>query len=163
VMNRARLEDILWMAVNTPRPPMTGALELTTKFVLPPGDRDVAQKLQLDGQFNIGRTRFTDAAVQKRINELSQRTQGKASEPTTPNVASQFAGVFKLSNGRLTIPDVMFDVPGSTVRLSGAYGLGDERIDFAGTAYTDAKISQMTTGFKSLLLKPVDWIFRKDG
>lgn len=164
VMDRARLEDILTMAVKTPQPPMTGALKLRTKFVLPPGELDVVRKLRLDGRFEIGGTRFTDAGVQTKINTLSQRTQGNTKPEETPaNVASRFVGTFKLSNSQLEIPDVTFDVPGSTVRLAGGYGLLDERIDFAGMAYTDAKLSQMTTGWKSLLLKPVDLLFRKDG
>ena len=35
-MDRARLEDVLQLAVKSARPPMTGALRLNTKFVLPP-------------------------------------------------------------------------------------------------------------------------------
>ena len=29
--------------------------------------------------------------------------------------------------------------------------------------FTDAAISEMTTGYKSLLLKPVDLVFKRDG
>ena len=36
-------------------------------------------------------------------------------------------------------------------------------IDFHGTARMDAKVSQMTTGFKSFLLKAADPFFRKQG
>jgi hypothetical protein len=54
-------------------------------------------------------------------------------------------------------------VPGSAIRLSGSYGLVSEKVDFVGTAYTDAKISQMMTGVKRVFLKPVDLIFRSDG
>ena len=35
-MQSGRLEDIMRLSVNTPRPPMTGALRLQTKFDLPP-------------------------------------------------------------------------------------------------------------------------------
>ena len=54
--------------------------------------------------------------------------------------------------------------PVAAIRLSGTYGLVSQQIDFTGTVFTDAKISEMTTGFKSLLLKPVDLLFnKKDG
>src|SRR5581483_3228710 len=77
VMDKARLEDVLRLAVNTPKPPITGALRIRTKFVLPPGDQDVVKKLRLDGQFSIGAGRFTSPDVQVKINELSQRARGK--------------------------------------------------------------------------------------
>jgi hypothetical protein len=53
VMDDARLENVLLMAVKAPTPPMAGALKLTSRFELPPGDRDVVDKLQLDGAFTI--------------------------------------------------------------------------------------------------------------
>jgi hypothetical protein len=163
VIDRGRLEDVLLMAVNTPKPPMTGALNLTTKLVLPPGDRDVVQKLRLDGTFTIADTRFASSDVQAKINELSHRTRGETPDRGTERVSSHFAGAFTLANATLSIPDVAFDVPGSAIRLSGSYGLVSEKIDFAGTAYTDAKISQMTTGSKRVLLKPFDLIFKREG
>lgn len=163
VMDRGRLEDVLRMAVKAAQPPMTGALKLRTTFVLPPGDRDVVQKLQLDGTFAIADARFVSPVVQTKINELSRRTRRRTPDQKTERVSSQFVGTFKLRNRQLAIPHVTFDVPGSAIRLSGSYGLASEQIDFSGTVYTDAKISEMTTGFKSLLLKPVDLIFRKKG
>ena len=163
-IDKGRLEDVLRMAVKAPEPPMVGALTLTTTFVLPPGDRDVVEKLQLDGAFTIAGARFTSGETQAKINGLSQRTRGKNPEAAPAHVSSQFAGAFKLRNGRLTIPHVTFDVPGAAIRLSGTYGLVSQQIDFTGTVFTDAKISEMTTGFKSLLLKPVDLLFnKKDG
>jgi AsmA-like C-terminal region len=163
VMDRGRLEDVLLMAINTPKPPMTGALNLTTKLVLPPGDRDVVQKLRLDGTFTIAGTRFASSDVQAKINELSHRTRGETPDQRTERVSSHFAGSFTLADGTLSIPDVAFDVPGSAIRLSGSYGLVSEKIDFAGTAYTDARISEMTTGSKRVLLKPFDLIFKRNG
>ena len=161
VMDEARLEDVLLMAVKTPTPPMAGALKLTTKFELPPGDRDVVDKLQLDGVFTIGDASFASPLVQTKINELSRRTQGATQK--TERVVSQFAGKFALRAGELSLPHVTFDVPGSAIRLSGQYGLVSEHIDFAGTVFTDASLSEMTTGYKSLLLKPLDLVFKREG
>jgi hypothetical protein len=163
VMNDARLEDVLLMAVKAPTPPMAGALKLTTRFELPPGDRDVVEKLQLDGAFTIASASFASPHVQTKINELSRRTQGQDATQKAERVVSQFAGKFTLGAGQLSLPYVTFDVPGSAIRLAGRYGLVSEQIDFAGTIFTDASISEMTTGYKSLLLKPVDLIFRKPG
>jgi hypothetical protein len=150
-------------APQAPQAPMSGALKLMTKFELPPGDRDVVKKLHLDGVFRIGDARFTNADVQTRINELSHRTRGQNPDRRARRVSSQFAGTFKLRDGSLAIPQVTFGVPGAAIRLSGTYGLVTEQIDFAGTAFTNAKVSEMTTGFKSFLLKPVDLLFNRNG
>ena len=79
-IDRGRLEDVLKLAVKTPKPPMQGALKLSTRFVLPPGDRDVVEKLRLNGQFTIAGGRFTSDEVQRKINELSRRGRAKAAE-----------------------------------------------------------------------------------
>jgi hypothetical protein len=159
-MDRARIEDVLWLAVKAPKPPMSGALTLENHMVLPPGKIDVVKRLLLDGTFTLGTARFTDPDVQKKIEGLSQRSRGQVAAATAEHVSSDFAGSFKLANGVLTIPTVAFGVPGSLVRLSGSYGLSSEAIDFKGTLYMDAKISETVGGFKSVLLKVVDPLFK---
>lgn len=162
-MDQARLEDVLQLVVKSTRPPMTGALRLTTTFVLPPGDHEVIERLRLGGRFTIAGARFTNPGVQTKINELSHRSRGKAPVEDKQHVSSHFNGTFKLAGGTLMIPTVTFDVPGSLVRLSGTYALVPETIDFSGTLEMDATVSQLTTGFKSKLLRVVDPIFAKKG
>jgi hypothetical protein len=58
---------------------------------------------------------------------------------------------------------VKFDVPGAIVQLAGRYVLERENIDFKGTLFMDAKVSETTTGIKRILLKVVDPLFRRDG
>jgi hypothetical protein len=163
-MDRSRIEDVMKMAVNAASPPMVGALKLNTKFLLPPGENDVADRLRLDGRFWIAKAQFTNYDVQGKIEELSKRGRGKTAEPAKQRVASDFQGRFKLADGRLVLPDVSFDVPGARVELAGTYALKPETLDFKGQLLLDAKISQTTTGLKSLLLKAVDPLFnKKDG
>jgi hypothetical protein len=127
---------------------------------IPPGDEDVVRKLKLDGTFAITGTRFTNLDIQQKVEELSQRSRGRPAARNVAGVTSDFRGSFKLDNGVLTIPAVAFDVPGAVVRLSGTYGLTSEAIDFRGTLFMDAKLSQTVTGFRSLLLKIIDPLFR---
>ena len=163
-MDKARIDDVMKMAVKTASPPMVGALKLDTKFVLPPGETDVVDRLRLDGRFSILKARFTNYDVQAKIEELSTRGRGRTSEAAKARVASDFQGRFKLADGRLSLPEVTFDVPGARVELAGYYGLKSEVIDFKGQLLMDAKVSQTTTGWKSLLLKVVDPLFKqKDG
>jgi hypothetical protein len=43
-----------------------------------------------------------------------------------------------------------------SLQLQGDFGLLDEKLDFHGTALMDAPVSEMTTGWKSMLLKLAD-------
>jgi len=160
-MDRARIEDVMVMAVNTPKPPMSGALKLTTKFLLPPGESDVSQRLRLDGRFAIAKTKFTSYDVQGKIDELSKRGRGETENPKRENVVSNLEGRFKLADGRLTLPDLTFAVPGAKVELAGGYALKPETLDFKGEVVVDAMVSEMVTGWKKWLMKPADAIFRK--
>src|SRR5471032_2017801 len=92
VMDKARIEDIMKMAVKAPTPPMTGALKLTTKFLLPPGEKEVVDRLRLDGQFSIAQVKFTNYDVQGKIEELSKRATARTAEPEKEHVVSDFRG-----------------------------------------------------------------------
>ncbi|HWW85510.1 MAG TPA: AsmA-like C-terminal region-containing protein [Vicinamibacterales bacterium] len=162
-LTRARLEDVLVMAVKTPKPPMVGVLKMTTTFLLPPGETDVVERLQLGGQFSIERVRFTSFDVQGRIEALSRLARGQKNVADKESVASKFQGRFKLGDGQLELSNLTFEVPGAKVQLDGGYALRAETLDFHGVVSMDAKLSQTQTGIKSLLLKAVDPFFRKNG
>jgi len=163
VMDQARVEDVLRLVVKSAKPPMIGALKLTTKFVLPPGHRDVVDKLRLDGQFSIARVQFTEINVQDKIDELSHRSRGKSPDVEQQHVVSDFKGRFRLADGRLMLPALTFAAPGAAVSLAGSYALRPEMLDFNGTLRMDAKVSETQSGFKRVLLKVVDPLFSKDG
>jgi hypothetical protein len=161
-IDKGRIEDVLKFAVKA-NAPMTGALRLNTSFVLPPGDQDVVRKLRLNGRFSITDGLFKNLDVQKKINELSKRGRGEEPQAAAARVSSNFTGTFRLGGGKLSIPDVTFAVPGAGVRLAGSYDLVPETLNFQGTLFTDAKVSQMVTGVKRLLLKVVDPLFHREG
>jgi AsmA-like C-terminal region len=162
-MPSGRLEDIMRLAVKTSQPPMTGRLRLRTTFDLPPGDADIVDKLKLDGAFTIDDGRFTNAEVQQKINRLSRRASAKASEDATQTAAADFSGRFGLADGQLALSTLTFNVPGAIIEISGQYSLAREVLAFNGSLFMDAKVSQTTTGWKSLMLNAVDPLFRKDG
>jgi hypothetical protein len=161
-MNEARIEDVLRLAIKAKQPVMTGDLKMTTKFLLPPGDDDVMDKLNLDGSFQISRAQFQGGGVQGKINELSSRARGELDEQPD-NVASDLRGSFAMKNGAIAFRTITFGVPGARIALGGGYGIKNETLDFKGTARLDAKLSQMTKGWKSVVLKAVDPLFRRKG
>jgi hypothetical protein len=162
-MTDARLEDVMKLAVKTAQPPMTGGLKLQTRLELPPGDKDVIDKLELDGRFAIEDGRFTNADVQRKINELSYRASARKAAQPPQRVPSDFAGRFILAGGALNLRSLAFDVPGAMVQMNGRYNLQTETLAFTGSLVMDAKVSQTMTGWKSFLLKAVDPLFRKEG
>jgi hypothetical protein len=163
-IDRGRLEDVLKLAVKANQPPMLGALKMTTRFVLPPGDRDVVEKLRLKGKFSISGGRFASNEVQQKINELSRRGRGKTVEEVQDQrITSDFSGEFTLADGMLSLPFIAFDVPGAGVRLAGQYDLRREIIDFKGELLLDAKVSETVGGVKGFFLKVVDPLFRRNG
>jgi AsmA-like C-terminal region len=166
VMEHAQIQDLLRLGVRTDPPVMTGPVQMHTRMSLRPGDADVADRLKLAGNFHVSDGYFTNEKVQSRLDSLSLRTQGKmkeAQKSEAEKVPTDLRGVFTLKNGLLSFSLLHFMIPGTHVDLAGDYSLDGRTFDFRGTARLDAKLSQMTTGWKSILLKPVDRFFSKDG
>jgi uncharacterized protein involved in outer membrane biogenesis len=159
-----RLEDLLRLGVKGGEPPMSGAVSFRTQLMLPPGPVQIPEKLYLDGRFTVDQARFSQMKVQERVDQLSRRGRGQTTDGSGQgDVASGFRGRFTLNDGVMTFEKLSFEVPGVEISLSGTYGLLDERLDMHGTARLDAELSQMTTGFKSFLLKAFDPLFSRNG
>ena len=158
----ARLEDLMALAVKG-KPPMTGTVDLKTKFDLPPGKGEIADRLMLDGQFGIEQGNFTELKIREKLKSLSRHGQGKPEDEDAGSAVTALSGRFVLKDGTITFRELNFGVEGADVDLSGTYALKSGDLDFRGHLRLTAKLSQVTTGFKSMLLKPFDPFFRKDG
>jgi hypothetical protein len=159
----ARLEDFLRLAVKSPTPSMTGALNVQTKFDLRPGQEEIAKRLKLGGSFTIQSARFTNPETEAKIASLSRRGQGNPQDKDIQNVQFDAQGQFALANSEVTFSRLSFSVPGASVELQGTFGLLSQALDFQGTLRLQAKVSQTTSGIKSLLLKPIDRLFEREG
>jgi len=159
----ARIEDLLRLAVKSSRPPLTGAVTLKTRFVLPAGKQDVIRKLQLDGAFNLAQARFTDFNVQKRINTLSSRGRGDETDTAGESVVSNLRGRFVLRDAALRFHELTFAVPGAVVRLTGSYALDSEALDFSGDLLLDAALADTTSGIKAVAARIAQPLFRRSG
>jgi hypothetical protein len=163
VVNNGRLEDMLRLGVRATTPPLSGVISFRSKIVVPPGNIDVIQKLKLDGAFVVASAEFSKLNVQAKVNDLSHRGEGNPDDADAPTVASDFHGKFSLDQGVLEFRDLAFNIPGVTIALTGRYGLEAQSLHFQGTATLAAKLSQTTTGFKSVLLRAFDPLFKKKG
>jgi len=161
-----RIEDLLKLGVRTDPPVMTGKVHLITEFDLPPGAADLSDRLKLDGSFRVSAAHFSNSKIQDKVGALSLRSQGKpklAKTDLADDVLSNVGGTFQLRGGVLSFSRLQFVVPGTDVSMTGRYSLDGNEFDFHGKARLQAKLSHMTTGFKSILLKPVDPFFSKHG
>jgi hypothetical protein len=166
VLGHARIEDLLKLGVRTDPPIMTGPVEMKTKLSLHPGSADVVNRLRLAGNFHVPEGHFANEKMQARIDSLSLRSRGQpkaAREQLQVNVPSDLQGIFKLDSGVLSFSFLHFLIPGTHADMTGQYSLDGNIFDFHGKLKLDAKLSQMMTGWKSILLKPVDPFFHKNG
>jgi hypothetical protein len=163
-IDNGRIDDVLRLAIKGNTPVMTGQLRLHADLNLPAGPDDVMDRLELAGEFDVGGARFTNATVQARLSDLSERARGLDPKETSQKIASNLRGQFRLARSVLSLNDVTFGIPGATVRVAGRYGLANESLEFDGTVRLQATVSQAAGGgVKSVLLKVVDPLFRRDG
>ena len=161
-----KIEDFLRLGVKTQPVIMTGRLGMKTKLQIRPGNQRVIEKMGLNGRFTLSQIHFTNPAVQDKVDMLSLRAQGapREAKPGAEDVRSQMVGQFALGGGKLDFKQLDYKLPGANVQLAGVYSLDGKEFDFGGIVRTDAKISQMVESrWKSLLLKPVDPFFKKNG
>jgi hypothetical protein len=98
--------------------------------------------------------------------ELSLRGQGhpdaiKTTDPST--IISEMQSNFQLANAVITLPALVYIVPGAKIQLKGTYGFEGGALNFDGSAKMQASVSKMVGGWKGVLLKPADPFLRKDG
>ena len=166
VLNHARIEDLLTVGVRTQPPVMSGAIDMNCRLSLLPGEADISDRLYLAGKFHVPNGSFDNAKLQGRINDLSFRSQGEPRLVGTTleqPITSDLQGLFRLSNGTLSFSSLQFQIPGTDAEMTGQYSLDGKIFDFHGTLRMKAKLSQMTKGWKSILLKPIDPFFHKNG
>ncbi len=141
-------------------------LRFRSLILIPQGDVDVVERLVLDGEFVIDSALFPEQRVQGKVDDLSQMARSEKTEEgalaalSAERVLSDMRGSFRLEQGVMSLSYVSYGVPGAEVRLEGTYGLVSQQIDFRGELRMDAKVSEMTSGWKSFFLKIVDPLFQ---
>ncbi|GAC1648579.1 MAG: hypothetical protein NVS9B15_07390 [Acidobacteriaceae bacterium] len=157
--SRARIEDLLYLFLKS-EPTMTGAIALHANTVLPPEHRKFVARLQLDGNAHISAIQFTHPDTQQNVNKLSIRAQGDADNQQPPNIDSDLSGSVRLRGGDAQLTNVQLTVPGARAIGNGHYNLLSKDVDIRGRLLMDAKLSQATTGVKSVLLMPFNKLFK---
>jgi hypothetical protein len=161
-----RLEDFLQLAVKTQPVVMTGVIRTKSRLNIQPGEERVLRKLQIKGEFELNQIRFTNPAVQDKVDMLTLRARGKPKEakPGAEDVNSRMTGVFTMAREKLEFRNLRYTLPGATVTLTGVYSVDGKQFNFYGKVRTQATLSQMVASrWKSWMLKAVDPFFKKNG
>jgi hypothetical protein len=164
--DHARIEDLLTLAMKTSPPIMRGSIAMQAHLSVPPGKVSVSKKMGLKGSFTVRNATFSNPKFQNAVDMLSMRAQGKPKEANAASaskVDSTLSGDFNQANALMELPRLVYAIPGAQVNLVGQYSLDGQRFEFKGDVRTDATMSQMTTGWKSMLLKPFDPLMKRDG
>ena len=166
VMEKGRIEDMLALGLKANPTLMRGALALKTHLLIPPGKVSVSRKMRLEGTFAIRGAEFNDSRMQQKVDALSMRAQGKpklANARDAEMVASSLTGKFSQADGVVDVSELNYQMPGAQVQMTGTVELAASTFEFHGKVRTEATASQMTTGWKSLLLSPLDGLLKKNG
>lgn len=154
----------LLQLTSTVQPPMArGTVSLDAAFDLPQGEADVLDRLNLEGSFKAERLRFASNEVQDKIDTLSRRAQGRPTDESIDNVASNVTSKFILSRKVLTYRGLAFNVQGASIKLDGLHRLEPRTLSLQGEVLLNASASDTLTGFKRWLVKPFNPLFRKNG
>jgi AsmA-like C-terminal region len=166
VMEHGRIEDMLTLSLKGSPTLMRGALATKAHIQVPPGPVSVSRKMRLEGTFAIHDALLNNEKMQQQLNAMSERARGNpklANAQDAETVASSMSGTFSQADAVMTIPQLDYQMPGAQVTMTGRIELVGSKYEFHGKVRTAATASQMTTGWKSLLLIPFDGLLKKDG
>jgi hypothetical protein len=166
VMEKGRVEDMLALSMKGNPTLMRGALTTKTHLEIPPGPVSVSRKMRIAGTFAISGAMLNDPKMQTQLDAMSMRAQGKpklANAQDAELVGSAVSGKFSQANAVLDVSELNFRIPGAQAEMNGQVQFVGSTFEFHGKVRTQATASQMTTGWKSLLLGPFDKLLKKNG
>jgi hypothetical protein len=165
LVRNGRVEDLLRPFI-TGQSPVKGTVALHGHAFLAPATRGATffQRLKVEGAFDVPGERFTDHGNENNLTAFSERAQGKSAgrdSPPEEGVLSNVTATVSIRNGIAHMSPLTFEVPGAVVRLNGTFDLQSQDVHMSGDLRMQSDISHVTTGFKSLLLKPLAPFFKK--
>jgi len=170
-VDRGRAEDLMRPFMHD-EVPITGPVSLKCHAYLgQPGD-GFMERLRVSGAFMTPAEKMTNPETEKSLSSFSERARGKQKSSTRAipsaeaplpqqDVLSFINGPAQIENGIVSTSGVAFRVPGAEATLRGTFRFHDEAVHLTGELRMDTDVSHTTTGFRSVLLKPLVPFFRK--
>jgi hypothetical protein len=163
---QARIQDVLRLFVSAERPPLNGPMSFRAHVVLPPTHRPFIRRVKLDGNFTITDADFSNSKTQEKVDELSARARGNKGQIKRngpERITEDLKGNVRLRDGIATLSSALFGLPGAVARGSGTYDVTTKAIDLRARLAMHVSVSKAAGGVKSILLIPIDPLFKKNG
>ena len=168
---KARVQDLLRPFLHD-EPPVAGPVVLKAHAHLAAQQDGTAflKRLSMDGSFVLPRERVTDHGKENTLTNFSERAQGLKPPKDDPDsaqtdpaatVLSSLEGQVKVRDGVVSTERLTFTLPGASADFRGTYDLRNGNVNMLGDLKMESDISHVTTGFKSVLLKPLTPFFKK--
>ena len=170
-VTEGRVQDLLHPFLEDP-PPVTGAVTLKAHAHLVPQHDKMAflERLTMHGGFILPGERLTNRDTEQALTGFSERAQGLKSPKSdqqpgeadpAADVVSSLEGQVKIRDGVVSTDRLTFAIPGASAELRGSYDLRNQTVHLTGDLKMESDISHATTGFKSVLLKPLALFFKR--
>jgi hypothetical protein len=147
--------------------PISGGVSLHSHVRLEPAKNGAKflKRLRVDGSFDVPEERLTNRATEEKLSAFSRRAQGieqtESDADSGSDVVSSLRGDLKIRDGILTTQRIAFQMPGAEADVNGSWNLRDKNVRMTGNVRMESDISHVTTGFKSMLLKPLVPFFKR--
>lgn len=168
VVRQGRAEDLLRPFVSKPVP-IAGPAALHAHVKLDPTqpNRGFLDRLHVAGAFDIPAEQITKPDLRRSLLAFSLRAQNKKvpdsvkDSPDPPvGAISSLQGPVTIEKGVARTPDLRFEVPGAHAQLHGTFDFNTTAVHLTGKLISHADLSDITTGWKSILLEAIDPLFR---
>ena len=130
------------------------------------GPEPFLKRLNLDGQISLDHVSFvskqqqTMDAFSARVRKNPPDDPQASSQSNPPVIYAEASSHTRFENGIATLPDVVVTIPGADGKLHGTFNLLNYKVHLTGTAKLQKGLSHTSTGWKSVLLKPLAPFFR---
>ncbi len=158
----AEMQDLLRI-VEKAQPQMAGKVNFNATAEFGSGPERFLQRLQLKGDVALEGMRFVEAKKQQKVDAFSARVSKNDEKPgENPREATLAArSETRFDQGTAYFPDIRATLPGADAHLHGTFNLLDTKVHLEGKIALQQGISHATTGWKSMLLKPLSPFFKK--
>jgi hypothetical protein len=158
----SRVEELLRM-VEQGEPSVRGKVSFQAAVSLKNGREPFLQRLNLKGGISLAQVSFAKPDTQHNMNAFAARVEKDPpadSKNDPPPVTAIASSPTTFHDGMAYFPDIHVAFPGTEAYLRGTFNLLDTRIHFTGKVDLQRDISHSATGWKSVLLKPLNPFFR---
>ena len=164
----ARMQDLLHPFLRNPSP-LAGPVSMSGHATLSPAENGATflHRLRATAALTAPAEKMTNRATEQSLTAFSHRAagdhpkSGPADENAQADVLASISGHTSLANGVASTRDLRVLFPGASTTLAGTWNLRSTAAHLTGDLKMDTDISHTTTGFKSLLLKPLAPFFKR--